>query len=454
MTEDRSPSGTGVEQRLSRRRALQGLTAAGLFGLAGCSGDDGGDGGDGTGGSDGSGGTDGGDGGDGSDGGTTDTPTSEPIIIGLQADKTGPLSAYGFWHERVLKNYVDELNADVGIDGRQIELIVEDTATDSQQGIERFRALVQRDEADFVIGSQSSGVSIATNPLAKELQVPYFPLGEAPSITGSDGNRWVVRNNHDTEQQAEVAVQHGLGELGENWTIIFQDYAFGQQYRDAIQERLDPRGGTVVESIGVPVGETDLNSYLNQVPDDTEVLFNALIGGSSVNFLQQSSDLGVPGERLGAIASVEGIDIGGLGEGAEDAEYATMLPRELEEHPTDANTHLHEIADVEGTDEVPVGGHMSASYEALSWIKDAVEATGWSDADDHQSFIQWFEGGPSVEESTAYPQGPKYFRGEDHQCFMNMFVERIEGGQLRKVKEVEFDEPPYEPRANLAGQSF
>lgn len=431
MTGETTPSREGLENRISRRAALSGLTTAAMVaGIAGC-----------TGGDD-----------DGGNGGTTDG-SDEPILVGLQADKQGALSAYGFWHERVLENYVEELNGDGGIDGRDVELLVENTETESQQGIEAFRALVERDDADFVIGSQDSGVCIATNQLAKQLEVPYFPIGEAPSITGSDGNRWVVRNNHDTEQQADVAVQHGL-EKGDNWTIVFQDYAFGQQYRDALVERLEPQGATVLDSIGVPVGETDLTSYLNQVPDDTEVLFNALVGGSSVNFLQQSTDLGVPGERLGAIASVEGIDIGGLSDGAEGAEYATMLPRELDEHPTDANQHLHEIADVEGTDEVPVGGHVSASYEALSWIKDAVEATGWSSADDHRAFIEWFEEGPSVEESEAYPQGPKFFRGEDHQCFMDLFIERIEGGQLVKVEEIEVSEPSYEPRANLAGQSF
>ena len=451
MTGDKPPRGKGLENRISRRAALKGMTAATVAGmLAGCVGGDD-DGGNDNGNGDSNGNGNGNDNGDGN-GGTT-TGDDEPIRIGLQADKQGALSAYGFWHERVLTNYVEELNGNGGIDGREIELLVEDTATESQQGIEAFRALVERDEADFVIGSQSSGVSIATNQLAKQLGVPYFPIGEAPSITGSDGNRWVIRNNHDTEQQADVAVQHGL-EKGDNWTIIFQDYAFGQQYRDALTERLEPQGATVLESIGVPVGETDLNSYLNQVPDDTEVLFNALIGGSSVNFLQQSTELGVPGERIGAIASVEGIDVSGLGDGAEGAEYATMLPRELDEHPTEANQRFHEIADVEGTDEVQVGGHMTASYEALSWIKDAVEATGWSGEDDHQSFIQWFEDGPSVEESNAYPQGPKFFRGEDHQCFMNMFIERIEGGQLVTVNEIEVTEPPYEPRADLAGQSF
>lgn len=413
--------------RLSRRSALKGLTTAagaGMLGLAGCSGGGGGDGG-----------------GDG------------PIKIGLQADLTGALSIYGFWHRRVLQNYVKSVNENGGIDGRDVKLLVEDTETDSKAGAQAFRKFAQREQVDFVIGSQSSGVSIATNPLAKQLKTPYFPLGEAPSITGKDGNRWVVRNNHSTEHAARIAVKHGMNS-GKKWTIVYQDYAFGQQYRDAVKAGVQANGGEVLTSIGVPVGESDLTSYLNKVPDDTEVLFNALIGASSLNFLQQSSDLGTPGKRLGAIASVEGVDIGSIGDGAQGAEYVTMLPRRPSEAEGEGAKHLKQMANASGTDNVYLGGHICASYEALSWISDAVTGSDWKSPDDHQAFIKWFENGPSVEGGDKYPQGPKFFRGTDHQDFMDMYIEQIDGGQLKSVKHVTVDEPTFDARANLKSQSF
>lgn len=425
MANNDMPSKTSGTRRVSRRSALKKLSAVagvGTIGLAGCLG--------------------------GSGGGDSGT-----VKIGLQADRTGALSIYGFWHERVLKNYVEQLNSDGGIDGKDVELVVEDTETDSKAGAQVFRKLVQQEQVDFVIGSQSSGVSIATNPLAKQLQIPYFPIGEAPSITGSDGNRWVVRNNHSTGHAAQIAVQHGMNK-GSKWTIVYQDYAFGQQYRDAVKAGVEEQGGEVLTSIGVPVGESDLTSYLNKVPDDTEVLFNALIGASSLNFLQQSSDLGTPGARLGAIASIEGVDIGNLGDGADGAEYVTMLPRRPSEAESDGASHLKEMANASGTDNIYLGGHINASYEALSWIKDAVKASGWSGEGDHQAFIEWFEGSPSVEAGDSYPQGAKFFRGEDHQAFMDMYIEQIDGGQLSSVKHVTVDEPTFEARANLAGQSF
>ena len=432
MSNHDNPSEGNSDRTVTRRSTLKGLTAVagvGSVGLSGCLGGNGGGNGN---------------GGDG-EGGT--------IKIGLQADLTGALSIYGFWHRRVLENYVEAVNEDGGIDGREVELLVEDTETDAETGGQVFRRLVQQEDVDFVIGSQSSGVSIATNPLAKQMQVPYFPLGEAPSITGEDGNRWVVRNNHSTEHAAEIAVEHGI-ESGSKWTIIYQDYAFGQQYRDAVTAAVERRDGEVLQSIGVPVGESDLNSYLNSVPEDTEVLFNALIGASSLGFLQQSADLNTPGQRLGAIASIEGVDVSETGEGAEGAEYVTMLPRDTSDVDVDGVEQLREMANPSDSDNIYLGGHINASYEALSWIEDAVTATEGSGSGDHQALIEWFEGGPSVEGSERYPQGPKFFRGEDHQAFMDMHIERIEDGQLTNAKRVEVDEPSFEARANLASQEF
>lgn len=424
----------GPNPGVTRREMLQGLGGTAVAGIAGCTG-----------------------GGGGADGTTTTSATrtpSERITVGLQADNTGALASYGFWHQRVLEGYVDALNADGGIAGRPVELVAEDTGTDAKQGVRVMRKLVQQHGADFVIGSQSSGVSIATNPLAAQFSIPYFPLGEAPSITGADGNRWIIHNNHNVIQAAIIAAEYGIENLGDRWTVIYQDYSFGQQYRDAIRDQVEDRGGEILTTIPVDVGKNDLNPHLNKVPADTEVLFNALVGPSALNFLKQSADLGTPGARLGPIASVEGVDVAGLGAGADGAAYVTMLPREVDQYDTPGHRHLREIARVSETDEILVGGHYWASYEALSWIKDAVEETGWTSSDDNRSFVEWFEKGPARAASNAYPQGDTFFRGTDHQAFIDMFIERIEGDRLVVEDTIAVEEPNFPAAVDFTQQSF
>ena len=53
--------------------------------------------------------------------GDDDAASDEPIKIGIIADLTGPFTTYGNRLSRSAQLAVDEINADGGIDGRQIE---------------------------------------------------------------------------------------------------------------------------------------------------------------------------------------------------------------------------------------------------------------------------------------------------------------------------------------------
>jgi len=133
----------------------------------------------------------------------------------------------------------------------------------------------------------------------------------------------------------------------------------------------------------------------------------------------------------------------------------TALPREPDQVDHPANDHLREVARVDGSDETLVGGHYWASYEALSWIRDAFETTGWAGEDgDDRAVIEWFETEPSVERGTRYPQGEKFWRAADHQCFMDLHVERIADGRLETVDTVAVDEPPFDAPVDYPAQDL
>ncbi|WP_254271588.1 ABC transporter substrate-binding protein [Haloarcula marina] len=147
---------------LNRRKMLKVAGLAGLGGLAGCvSTTDDSDGGDG---SDGSDGGDGGGGGDtesteteGGDGGSGD---SGPYNIGMVNSLTGSLSAFGERNQRGKELALEAVN-DVGIDGRELAIIEEDSESESQGGVSAAQKLVNQDGVPFLIGAVGSGVSLA-----------------------------------------------------------------------------------------------------------------------------------------------------------------------------------------------------------------------------------------------------------------------------------------------------
>lgn len=112
------------------------------------------DGGDGGGGDGDDGDDDGGDG-DGDDGGDTG-----PYTIGMVDSVTGSLSAFGERNQRGKDLALEDVNG-VGINGRDLDIIVEDSQSESQPGVSAAQKLVNQDEVPFVIGAVGSGVSLA-----------------------------------------------------------------------------------------------------------------------------------------------------------------------------------------------------------------------------------------------------------------------------------------------------
>lgn len=382
----------------SRRRTfLKGIGAAGLAGLAGC--------------------TDRGGGG------------PDSVKLGLQADLTGALSFDGYWYNRLLNSYVDVLNDNGGINGATVELAVEDTGTAPDQGQQALRALLLQENCDFIVGSQSSAVNIASMPLIKEEDVPYMALGEAMSLNRGAGNRWMIRPRPDLVQKTIVGVDWGLQNLGSRWTVLYQDYAYGQQSNEALVAEMERRGeGEVLQSIAVPLGTSDLSSHLNQVPAETEVLFHVLVGPSVVGYLQQTDSREMDVERFGA--TMQGIDLNEVPAAGSRAIRAypgrSMESGEVAGLSREAYQNLIELMRVEESDRaLRMDLHFSA-FEAVNWIKMAAEAINWSSAEDNQSFIEWFEAEQrSVEGGMDFPQGPKFIRPADHQAFTDVYIERI-----------------------------
>src|SRR3954465_14124342 len=77
---------------------------------------------------------------------------SGPIVIGHHCDLTGVISSWGVWHAKAAKAAVDIINQGGGIAGRKIELATEDTESNPAPGARKLRNLIQRSNAEFVVG--------------------------------------------------------------------------------------------------------------------------------------------------------------------------------------------------------------------------------------------------------------------------------------------------------------
>ena len=245
---------------------------------------------------------------------------SGPIVIGHHCDLTGVISSWGVWHDKAAKAAVDIINQGGGIAGRKVELATEDTESNPAPGARKLRNLIQRSNAEFVVGSVHSGVMLAALPIASELKTIYFSTGEATEATGSKGSRYSFRTGTDTYSIAAASMPWAVESFGKAWTIIYADYAWGQSTDQELKAFIERAGGKVLKSIAVPLDTKDFVPYLAQIPADTEVLLPAFIGSLSVAFYTQAKNMGLDKKMkmISSSASIELIapdDIQGAAEG-------------------------------------------------------------------------------------------------------------------------------------------
>jgi branched-chain amino acid transport system substrate-binding protein len=188
--------------------------------------------------------------------------SKEPIKIGMIADSTGGLAAYGYSHEKVLRAAIKKINSEGGIGGRPIELYVEDTESKPPVGALKFRKLVESNGVSFVIDSNSSGVAIACAPIAKELKTPYFPCAGATEISGENGNRYVFQPCTNVRQEAKGVAKFAVEKMGKKWVTIVVNYAWGWSNEKEFTQFIKEAGGEVLTSIRVPLGTGDWLPYL------------------------------------------------------------------------------------------------------------------------------------------------------------------------------------------------
>ena len=80
------------------------------------------------------------------------TASGGPIKVGVITDQTGPLSFMGIANANVAKLVIDDINANGGLLGRQVELYVEDSETTDSAAEAKARKLVQQDQVDVIFG--------------------------------------------------------------------------------------------------------------------------------------------------------------------------------------------------------------------------------------------------------------------------------------------------------------
>ncbi len=383
-----------------------------------------------------------------------------PIKIGVVADKTGGLAAYGYSHEKTIKAAAARINKAGGIAGRPIEIFVEDTESKPPVGALKFRKLIETYGVDFILDSNSSGVAVACAPIAKELKTLYFPSASATEISGEKGNRYVFQSCTAVRGEARGAAKFAVKHIGKKWVTVVVNYAWGWSNEEDFKKYITEDGGSVVASIRVPLGTSDWLPYLKgKIPNDAEGVFFANFGSDFLSFIRDLYAVRPDIKKLGAVYALSAQDIKKLGPAAEGLYCLTPYPTRVEGLNTKYNKAFRELINVDaqgqeaGTGTRFVLAYNWAMWEAMYALKAGIEKSGWQGREDTPKLIKALEGLP-FKESIEFPQGELRIRAEDHRTIAGLYVEQVVKGELKVAGKIPAEDTVYPPLVDYTKEGF
>jgi branched-chain amino acid transport system substrate-binding protein len=383
-------------------------------------------------------------------------PTGEPIKVGFLVDQTGALAAYGYAHEKVGQAAVETINSQGGVDGRPLELVIEDTESDPSVAAPKARRLIESESVDFLMGSNTSAVVLAVAPIAEELKTVYFPTAGGALLTEpGKGNRYVFDFNTNVQQEVLGVVNFITSELdAQNWVTAVVDYSWGWDNEQTFDAEAQEAGLNVGGSVRVPLGESNWLAHLQgEFPEDAQGVYFANFGTDFLSFIDALTTLNPDIQKIGANYVLSGQDLASLGPAADGMYVIAGYPQSSEAIGSEFDQQYRDIIGMdelgleEGTGEHLVPSYQWSTWETLWAIKEVVEASRWQDEGDTCEFITTMEA-YEFEEGLAHPEGPKHFRPEDHLSMKGAWIEQVTAGQLQVAARIDADAMAYEPEVN------
>lgn len=349
--------------------------------------------------------------------------------IGLILPMTGQQASTGRQIEAAAKLYMAQYGDTVA--GKKIQLIVKDDTSVPDVTKRLAQELVVNDKVNVLAGFGITPSAFATAPIATQSKTPMVVMAAGTSsITQS--SPYIVRTSFTLAQSSVAMADWTVAKGGIKKVVtLVSDYGPGHDAEKFFKDRFIFNGGTIVESLRVPMRNPDFAPFLQKVRDaKPDGLFVFVPSGAGAAVMKQFLERGMDKAGIKLIGPGDITDddqLNDMGDGALGVVTAHLYSAA---HPSPTNKKFVEAFKKANKGMRPnfmaVGGYdgMHLIYTALKNSKGQGGGDGLLAAMKGQ-----------VWES---PRGPMFIDAQTRDVVQNIYLRKVEkqGGELYNV---EFD---------------
>lgn len=221
-------------------------------------------------------------------------PAKEKVKMGCVLSNSGALATMGNKMTDAVKLAVEEINKAGGINGKQIELMVEDDATDPATALQAVKKLVEVNNVKLLVGAMTSGGAMTLGPYLSERKVLLIsPSATSPELTGKPWRDFLFRTPPSDAFQGKVMAQLALEEGKKKAAILVMDNTYGVGLGDVIKKSLEGKA-EVVAYLKYDPNKMDYRTELTQIRDKKpDVVFHVGYNDDGRIVYRQGLELGL-----------------------------------------------------------------------------------------------------------------------------------------------------------------
>jgi urea transport system substrate-binding protein len=334
----------------------------------------------------------------------------------------------------------DEINAEGGILGKEIELVEEDGASDPAIFAEKIGKLLTGDCVAAVFGGWTSASRKAMLPVVEANNgLLFYPV----QYEGLEASKNIYYTGATTNQQIIPAMDFLKSKGVKTLFLAGSDYVFPRTANKIIKQYAAELGIEIVGEEYVPLDKDDWSTQVAKIVEaQPDFVFNTINGSSNVGFIKAYYEQGLTAETSPIIsvsiaeeeAPAMGVDLTG--------QYASWNYFQTVESPEN-DTFVAAFKEKYGADR-PTSDPMEAAYTSLYLYKNIVERAESFDVDDVNAAADGV--------SFASPEGEVVINGDNHHIAKTSLIGQINSDDLFDI--VWTSETPIEPDPFLEGYDW
>jgi branched-chain amino acid transport system substrate-binding protein len=218
----------------------------------------------------------------------------DKIVLGSHQPLSGPVALWGVPVTNGMRMAVDEINAKGGINGRMIDLIVEDSAYQQNKAAQAGDKLLKKDKVFAIVGALGTPTNMVTMPRALKMGVMnIFPVTAATEMYEPYHKlKFSAFTPYSDQMQAAVkyfAENKGVKKIG----VLYQDDDFGKNVLHGCEDQAKALGLPEVVKTNFKRGAKDFSSQIAQLKSEgVELVCLGTIIGETIGSMATAKKIG------------------------------------------------------------------------------------------------------------------------------------------------------------------